>query len=779
VADEDLVAKVSVEGVDESAAALAAYAAAGKAAFEKVDAAAAKAAAGVKASTKGVEGSAQGAGAALKDLGNTKISTEPATNLKGIEASARALGTEVRKGVKDLATFAARVAKLGTVAVAAGAGLLAFAASVSKQAGGTSTALDKQTASQIDSNNASLQGTQAVIGYQSSQRQLLAQLQTGAIDYQTYSKAVQKLNADYREQQTVARQTAAAQDEIKAANERLTKQLADQKAYNALIDKFGGPLLTSLTSLGREVTSLYGQFKQAFGPAIASLLDVIDSSLTKNGASIVKFFDNAAAKIKDFISKNGPAIQKAFDAIGVIVGKVFNALIDAMPVLLDLFNTKLVPAINAVGDALTGLTTIINDTFGTNFTVGVTAAVLAVGYLTGAFKLLATAVRIAAFAFGVLQKTPIVAVILLVAAALIYLYYAIDWKKFAANAASAATSIVDKWNGVITFFKSLPGLVGGAMHSMWEQIKTDAQTAATWVSDKWNGLLTFFASLPGLAAAPFVSLWGQITTGATDAAQWVIDKFNGAVTFFAGLPARIGAFFVDMWARVTAGVAAAVQWVIDKWNEALAFFASLPGSIGQVFVDVGTAIQNAFNDAIDAVKKKLSDFATTAMGYIQPIIDGLKNIGILSSDAPSGGGNTLPTFARGGAVRGRGTSTSDSIAAWLSNNEYVMKARSVAKYGKGFMDAINSGRLSLEGIQHFAAGGLVSPFTQPRLAIASSAGSKGGPTAANRVVNLTIGDQRFENLLAPEDVADRMERYAVARNSSSAGRKPSWVGGSR
>jgi hypothetical protein len=65
------------------------------------------------------------------------------------------------------------------------------------------------------------------------------------------------------------------------------------------------------------------------------------------------------------------------------------------------------------------------------------------------------------------------------------------------------------------------------------------------------------------------------------------------------------------------------------------------------------------------------------------------------------------------------------------------------------------------------------------LAFATPSPLAGASTSVNRIVNLTIGDQRFENLLAPEDVADRMERYAVARNSTSAGRKPSWVGGSR
>lgn len=61
-------------------------------------------------------------------------------------------------------------------------------------------------------------------------------------------------------------------------------------------------------------------------------------------------------------------------------------------------------------------------------------------------------------------------------------------------------------------------------------------------------------------------------------------------------------------------------------------------------------------------------------------------------------------FAKGGLIKGKGTGTSDSISAGLngnllpqlqvSNNEYLMKASTVAKYGTGFMDAINAQQLS-------------------------------------------------------------------------------------
>ena len=49
-------------------------------------------------------------------------------------------------------------------------------------------------------------------------------------------------------------------------------------------------------------------------------------------------------------------------------------------------------------------------------------------------------------------------------------------------------------------------------------------------------------------------------------------------------------------------------------------------------------------------------------------------------------------YQSGGYISGPGTETSDSIPAYLSNGEYVIKASSVAKYGTGTFDALNAGK---------------------------------------------------------------------------------------
>jgi tape measure domain-containing protein len=71
-------------------------------------------------------------------------------------------------------------------------------------------------------------------------------------------------------------------------------------------------------------------------------------------------------------------------------------------------------------------------------------------------------------------------------------------------------------------------------------------------------------------------------------------------------------------------------------------------------------------------------------------------------------------FSSGGKVTGAGTGTSDDIPAMLSNGEYVMQQSAVQKFGPGFMEAVNAGKMP----QFLNGGGAVGDLAQ----LASSAG---------------------------------------------------------
>lgn len=72
-------------------------------------------------------------------------------------------------------------------------------------------------------------------------------------------------------------------------------------------------------------------------------------------------------------------------------------------------------------------------------------------------------------------------------------------------------------------------------------------------------------------------------------------------------------------------------------------------------------------------------------------------------------------FKSGGLLSGPGTGRSDSILARVSNGEYIVNAGSVAKYGRGFLESVNSGKLDPGVLPGFDAGGqvLIPGLTAP------------------------------------------------------------------
>lgn len=92
---------------------------------------------------------------------------------------------------------------------------------------------------------------------------------------------------------------------------------------------------------------------------------------------------------------------------------------------------------------------------------------------------------------------------------------------------------------------------------------------------------------------------------------------------------------------------------------------------------------------------------------------------------------SVAAFASGGHVQGPGTGTSDSIPAWLSNNEFVMTSRTVDHYGVAFMNALNQRRLP-----RFASGGRVGGGGSPSYPGVSSNGGEGDHNEISITINI-------------------------------------------
>ena len=716
--DQNLVSNIEVTGGEEATAEVKKFADDSAEALGNLGDAAKDAAADVEKASDKIVKNYRKVGKGAKDVGDSSQDFARArVSLKALEDDTRAFTASIPKAAKEVTQFVKKLAVLATAAAAAGVGVIAAARNVAKAVDGQSDALDKQTNAQVDANNAALQGELAQIQYGSSMRQLNKQLATGAITYLDYIRQVRELNNNFREQQRVAGEVEAAQRRVKEENERLTKQLADRKAYAALIDTLGGPLTTAMTALGRVAEQIRKKIVDAFGPGAAAVIDAITNTLNTNSGAIGAFFDNAAKKIQDLLAKNGPAIQKLLENIGRAAASVFNGLIDAAPALIDFFNNKIVPAVESVASALDGLAKLINNVFGTNITGGFIALVVVLGTMTDAFKALfsvsglvvrgfAVLVGIVAGTFGT-SLLAAAAIVGVVAAALYLLVTQVDWAAWAQKA-------VDAWNA----------------------ITNGATTAANLLKSVWGAIAGWFQT-------------------------YVITPTM--------------AFFTQLWTWISTGWTTAVEGVKAIWGAIVEFFSNIANQIRDVYNSATEAIVAAWNTAINSIKGFFTDLLAAAQAKVQPIIDLFRKVVAAAKEANAAtaaeGAATGGQFAGGGRVRGPGSSTSDSIPAWLSNGEFVVRAAAVRKYGSALLHAINSG--SWNGAQAFAVGGPVSPAAAHRAGVAERVGG-GGST-----LNLSIDGESFPGLMMPEDVGRRLTKFAIKKQTASAGRKPSWVGGGR
>lgn len=193
---------------------------------------------------------------------------------------------------------------------------------------------------------------------------------------------------------------------------------------------------------------------------------------------------------------------------------------------------------------------------------------------------------------------------------------------------------------------------------------------------------------------------------------------------------------------------------------------------------------NILRGGLGSVGSEIVDAAGTAVA----ILRGLKPVfhpsqpytpGVPGGQSGIGGGAQGVFFADGGAVSGAGTSTSDSIRAWLSNGEYVLNAAAVRRYGRGMLDAMNGLRAGAQ----FAMGGFVDSFAslRPMPAFADGGMVAGGALAGGigglgNNIFISLDGRQYGPMKASRSVTDELVRDANRAQRVSLGPAPSWQG---
>ena len=198
---------------------------------------------------------------------------------------------------------------------------------------------------------------------------------------------------------------------------------------------------------------------------------------------------------------------------------------------------------------------------------------------------------------------------------------------------------------------------------------------------------------------------------------------------------RTKAAFANFWPDLTA-----------QWNESWARLnESLKRDFGTTIDEMLAAATGAFGRAVDWMIQKWQQIRSA-------VSSSAAQLGQSGAD----GGPLLSGYASGGLVPGRGIG--DTVRAWLSPGEFVIRRRVVDALGADFFAGLNGG-MGLSR-SHFAAGGLVA---------------SAGP---GNTVNLHLDGQSFA-MKADNDVYESLVRTARSKQLLSAGRKPSWAGGRR
>ena len=355
------------------------------------------------------------------------------------------------------------------------------------------------------------------------------------------------------------------------------------------------------------------------------------------------------------------------------------------------------------------------------------------------------------------------------------------------------TLYADTWTGIKTIASDALTAIETVYSDSWAGLQTIASDARagliTVVSDIWTGITATVAmARDGLYAAASQT-WGAIAQAATDLGTLLSPIWQGIRDTAAAAFQSVADLVLQAWSGASASVVESAQAIHDAIltatnvagdvagagqiaAELVQPFRDAQGQITVITASFGALARNGLlqvSGAIAGVAAQIRAQLASIIAAIQQAIAAAARLRAVAASSRSSDSTTRNerTFAGGGHVRGPGSGTSDSIPAWLSNGEFVIKAAAVRRYGLDFLRAINgmAAGVSLKNaIPGFAGGGLVN---LPRLAMPAMSFGGGGPASA---LTLVLGAESFSGLSGPADTIARLEKAVRARKMRSAGR---------
>ena len=152
-----------------------------------------------------------------------------------------------------------------------------------------------------------------------------------------------------------------------------------------------------------------------------------------------------------------------------------------------------------------------------------------------------------------------------------------------------------------------------------ENVKQWFGDAAQWISDKWNALVAWFQSVPGMIKGFFNDIGSWFGAKFNEAGQAIQNAWNAVVSFVQSIPGRIKGFFGDIGSWFSGKFNEVKNGIQSKFNEAVNWIAGIPNRILSALGNLGNLLWNAGSSIINGFLNGLKSAWSGVTGFVSGI----------------------------------------------------------------------------------------------------------------------------------------------------------------
>ena len=152
-----------------------------------------------------------------------------------------------------------------------------------------------------------------------------------------------------------------------------------------------------------------------------------------------------------------------------------------------------------------------------------------------------------------------------------------------------------------------------------ENVKQWFGDAAQWISDKWNALVAWFQSVPGMIKGFFSDIGSWFGAKFNEAGQAIQNAWNAVVSFVQSIPGRIKGFFGDIGSWFSNKFNEVKNGIQSKFNEAVDWVRGIPNRILSALGNLGSLLWNAGSSIINGFLNGLKSAWSGVTGFVSGI----------------------------------------------------------------------------------------------------------------------------------------------------------------